>query len=170
MKRRFRLGSLRNACLRGLVVRRVVCILGLLCFLLLESGATADEGAEEADIAVDVPLLASVGNWDEFSPRVSYDCDPCLERPGFKIRAIVHGTKNDPFWRPVTIAMRQVANDMRINLEIRGLASASFDEEQMVRDIETTIEHDNNDSEHVNALVVTIHIKPDLFNVRFDTD
>ena len=45
------------------------------------------------------------------------DCDPCIDRPTYKIRAIVHGTKDDAFWQRVRAASVQSGLDMRIDLE-----------------------------------------------------
>lgn len=84
--------------------------------------------------------------------HVSYDCNPCLERRDFTIRAILHGTKNDPFWGQIVNPMWQIAEDMRVKLEVLGLSSNSFDENQMVSDILGSIDKNSD----VNALLVTI--------------
>lgn len=93
---------------------------------------------------------------DLIPPQVTYDCDPCLERTDFTIRVVLHGTRNDPFWGPVATAMRQVASDMRVNLDLKGLSTMTFDEDQMVQDILETMEQSDDDDDKANALVVSI--------------
>lgn len=51
--------------------------------------------------------------------QVRFDCDPCIERDGYKIRAIVHGSDSDPFWLQIQAAMVQAAKDMKVQLSMQ---------------------------------------------------
>ena len=44
-------------------------------------------------------------------------CDPCIERPDYTVKVIVHGTTDDRFWTRVLLASEQAAKDMRIQLD-----------------------------------------------------
>mmetsp|Transcript_23821 Transcript_23821/g.51477 ORF Transcript_23821/g.51477 Transcript_23821/m.51477 type:complete len:378 (+) Transcript_23821:141-1274(+) len=68
------------------------------------------------------------------APLIAFDCSGgCLERKNFAIKAIVHGTKTDPFWQQVQAASQQAANDMNVNLEFQ--LYDTFDTSQMASDI-----------------------------------
>ena len=45
------------------------------------------------------------------------NCDPCIERPTYRIQAIVHGTSDDKFWQRMRSSSIQAANDMRVELD-----------------------------------------------------
>ena len=45
------------------------------------------------------------------------DCDPCIERPDYRIKVIVHGISNDKFWQRVRTSSMQAALDMRVKLD-----------------------------------------------------
>ena len=60
-------------------------------------------------------------------------CDPCIDRPAYALRAIVHGTASDPFWRGLRAAAVQSARDLRIGLDFP--LSDAFDPDRMARDI-----------------------------------
>ena len=44
-------------------------------------------------------------------------CDPCIERPEYTVKAIVHGTTDDRFWTRVKLSSQQAAKDMRVKLD-----------------------------------------------------
>ena len=67
------------------------------------------------------------------SADVSLQCNPCIDRPTYKIHAIVHGTKSSGFWQQVRKAAVQAASDMRVDFTM-NLYDA-FDDEIMARDI-----------------------------------
>ena len=48
---------------------------------------------------------------------VELDCDPCIDRPAYRIQAIVHGTSRDKFWQRVRASALQAALDMRVELD-----------------------------------------------------
>ena len=45
------------------------------------------------------------------------DCDPCINRPTYRIKVIVHGTSRDRFWQRIRASSIQAGKDMRVNLE-----------------------------------------------------
>ena len=45
------------------------------------------------------------------------NCDPCIERPLYRIRAIVHGTSDDVFWQRLRASSIQAGKDMQVELE-----------------------------------------------------
>jgi ABC-type sugar transport system substrate-binding protein len=63
----------------------------------------------------------------------SLNCDPCIDRPSYTIKAITHGTKTSGFWKHVRAAAIQAAIDMRVNLEFD--LHDTYDPEQMAADI-----------------------------------
>lgn len=72
-------------------------------------------------------------NAQQTTPPLELDCDPCIDRPTYTVRAIVHGTKIDAFWQRVRAASIQSGKDMRINLEFE--LYETFDPQQMATDI-----------------------------------
>lgn len=79
-------------------------------------------------------------------------CDPCIERPNYYIRAIVHGTANGVFWRQVRAAALQAASDLRIHFDMH--LYESFDVDQMANDILQAVQAPN--QFRPDALIVTI--------------
>jgi simple sugar transport system substrate-binding protein len=75
-------------------------------------------------------LLIVLG--DAATLKEPFDCDPCIDRPSYLIRAIVHGTKS-AFWEQVRNAAFQAAADMRVNFQME--LYDTFDEEKMAQDI-----------------------------------
>jgi simple sugar transport system substrate-binding protein len=63
----------------------------------------------------------------------SLDCDPCIERKNYKIRAIYHGDTADPFWQQVSAAAIQAAENMGVELEVT--LYEEFSPEKMAQDI-----------------------------------
>lgn len=45
------------------------------------------------------------------------DCDPCIERPDYSVKVIVHGIASDKFWQRMRVSSRQAALDMRVKLD-----------------------------------------------------
>lgn len=89
-------------------------------------------------------------------PPLHLDCDPCIRRPDFVVKAIVHGTKDDIFWVLSQAAMQQAALDMNVQLEL-DLYDV-FDPVQMANDIAATTTRiiTNEGEERLDALIVTI--------------
>lgn len=52
-----------------------------------------------------------------FAKAIMLDCDPCIDREAYQIRAIVHGSKTETFWQQVQSAALQAGRDMRVQLE-----------------------------------------------------
>ncbi|CAB9527689.1 Periplasmic binding proteins and sugar binding domain of LacI family [Seminavis robusta] len=50
--------------------------------------------------------------------QVEFNCDPCIERSGTSIQAIVHGASDDTFWMQVQAAMKQSASDMNVEFSL----------------------------------------------------
>ena len=49
------------------------------------------------------------------------DCSGgCIDRSKFRIRSIVHGTKDDPFWQRVQASAVQAGKDMGIDFQVRA--------------------------------------------------
>ena len=52
-----------------------------------------------------------------FSAGSDLNCDPCIDRPTYRIQAIVHGTSDDRFWQRLRASSIQAAEDMRVDLD-----------------------------------------------------
>ena len=76
------------------------------------------------------------------------DCDPCIERKNYKIRAIYHGNSADLFWQQVSAAATQAAENMGVELEVT--LYDEFDPEKMAQDITQVI------ANPPDALIVSI--------------
>ena len=91
--------------------------------------------------------------------EIKLDCTPCIFRPDYKLSAIFHGTRYDPFWKQISQAAMQVAQDMKVQLDIR--LYDSFDPDLMANDILSVLEtlNDRNNAptdKTPDALIVTI--------------
>lgn len=64
---------------------------------------------------------------------VQPQCDPCVNRTAYTIRAIVHGISTDTFWIQIREAALQSARDMRVNLQFD--LYETYDAERMAKDI-----------------------------------
>ena len=49
--------------------------------------------------------------------NVELNCDPCINRQTYRIKAIVHGTSRDKFWQRIRASAVQAAKDMRVELD-----------------------------------------------------
>jgi len=78
------------------------------------------------------------------------NCDPCINRPLYRIRAIVHGTSDDMFWQRLRASSIQAANDMRVHLDFT--LYDEYDPESMAIDIESV----STGPSPPDALIVTI--------------
>lgn len=65
-----------------------------------------------------------------------FDCDPCIDRKTYNVRAIVHGERNDPFWEELLEAAEQSGVDMGVNFDMT--LYDSFQSDIMASDIEAT--------------------------------
>ena len=83
-------------------------------------------------------------------PATALNCIPCINRPSYTLRAIVHGQTNDPFWTKLASTARQSAQDLRIGLELELYPPNEYSEERMAADIRSV------DRETADALIVTI--------------
>mmetsp|Transcript_7169 Transcript_7169/g.17470 ORF Transcript_7169/g.17470 Transcript_7169/m.17470 type:complete len:1075 (-) Transcript_7169:74-3298(-) len=68
------------------------------------------------------------------SHEIDFNCDPCIDRPSYRIRAIVHGTNDDMFWQRLRASSIQAAKDMRVQLDFD--LYDEYNPELMARDIE----------------------------------
>ena len=129
--------------LRLLLLRVLAtCILGPTSFLRLSTAAAA----------------AAV------APAANLSCDPCIDRPSYSLRAIVHGTSDDAFWLRMRAASVQAARDMRIQLDFE--LYETFDPDRMAGDIleaaaagagaENAMDAGDRKDNRPDALVVTI--------------
>ena len=94
------------------------------------------------------------------APAASLSCDPCIDRPSYNLRAIVHGTSDDAFWLRMRAASVQAAKDMRIGLDFE--LYETFDPDRMAGDILEAAAaaagstNGGNGNNRPDALVVTI--------------
>eukprot|EP00581_Thalassiosira_minuscula_P000903 CAMPEP_0183744890 /NCGR_PEP_ID=MMETSP0737-20130205/65954_1 /TAXON_ID=385413 /ORGANISM="Thalassiosira miniscula, Strain CCMP1093" /LENGTH=1105 /DNA_ID=CAMNT_0025980543 /DNA_START=60 /DNA_END=3377 /DNA_ORIENTATION=- len=86
---------------------------------------------------------------------VNLSCEPCIHRQNYTIRAIVHGTSDDEFWKKLAASASQSAIDMRVNLNIQLYPPEGYSEKKMATDIRNAAASNNGDG-RVDALVVTI--------------
>ena len=108
--------------------------------------------------------------------NVELNCDPCINRQTYRIKAIVHGTSRDKFWQRIRASAVQAAKDMRVELDFDlygkfylsndsrslsgnhlsrralSLYSDDFDPEVMAKDIEAA----SIDPSGPDALIITI--------------
>ena len=67
-----------------------------------------------------LPLLFAAAACAADPPLISFDCSAgCLDRSNYSIKAIVHGTSDDPFWQHVQSAAMQAAADMNVELDMQ---------------------------------------------------
>lgn len=83
------------------------------------------------------------------SQAITFDCDPCIARNEYTLKAILHGTSDDDFWLQVQSAMRQAATDMGVILDIE--LRRTFNSYQMAQEIDAASRNPDFD-----ALIVTI--------------
>ena len=88
------------------------------------------------------------------SPTIQLSCEPCIDRRSYTLRAILHGSSDDPFWQKLAASARQSAIDMRVNLDLQLYEPGVYTEDKMAADIKAVV--DSESSGNVNALIVTI--------------
>jgi len=120
----------------------------LFFFLLLLANTALQVNADTA-LQMNKPLLPSDLS---MTYPLHLNCDPCIRRNDFRVRAILHGTYADPFWQSTTLAMEQAARDFRIQLEIT--LYDEYDPAQMARDIQSLLAADK--QKLPDGLIVTI--------------
>ena len=49
--------------------------------------------------------------------EMDLNCDPCIDRPTYRIQVIVHGTSDDKFWQRTRASSIQAGKDMRVDLD-----------------------------------------------------
>lgn len=62
-------------------------------------------------------LLANIAAGFATGEGADLMCEPCIERPDYTVKAIVHGTTDDRFWTRVKLSSEQAAKDMRVGLD-----------------------------------------------------
>jgi len=85
--------------------------------------------ASYAALIFELAAVLVAGQGDELK------CDPCIDRPTYRIRAIVHGTSDDMFWQRMRASSIQAGNDMRVQLDFE--LYDEYDPDLMAGDIET---------------------------------
>ena len=83
---------------------------------------------------------------------VQLNCNPCIDRTSYKLKAILHGSTDDQFWQKLNASAHQSALDMRVNLELQLYEPGDYNEDRMARDIKSMLDSDN----IPDALIVTI--------------
>lgn len=94
--------------------------------------------------------------------NVTVDCDPCIRRDQYLLKAIVHGTQDDAFWKVVISAMHQAARDTGLALEVELLEE--YSPPQMAQEIRRAAS-----SGDYHALIVTLPSAEVHEAVRFAT-
>ena len=103
------------------------------------------------------------------STSIELNCNPCIDRTSYTIRAIFHGTSNDEYWTKLAASARQAALDMRINLQLELYDVNEYSDERMANDIRSTVTSVN-EEEKIDALIVTIPSQSVANAVRFVAD
>jgi simple sugar transport system substrate-binding protein len=93
---------------------------------------------------------------------IYFDCEPCIDRKNFTIQAIVHGTKDDPFWQQIQAAMVQTSRDLGVDFKME--LRESYNPREMAQEILDVIRYEIDDSPHghthdvkqIDGLIVTI--------------
>lgn len=123
--------------MRMAVLKNTKTFVALLSRLLLLSAAAVDVSAQTTP------------------PVVRYMCDNCIDRSKYTVRAIVHGTKDDPYWQQLQASAVQAAKDMQVGLEMTlydPQSSAEAIATQMAEDIQAAIDA----NPRPNGLIVSI--------------
>jgi len=85
----------------------------------------------------------------------SVNCDPCINRRAYVLKAILHGTSDDAFWSKLSASARQSALEMRIHLDLELYPPGGFSDEGMARDIRRAADS-KSESDKIDGLIVTI--------------
>ena len=54
---------------------------------------------------------------DNDDENILLSCDPCVDRPSYRVQVIVHGTSNEPMWQRIRASSIQAGKDMRVQLD-----------------------------------------------------
>lgn len=95
-------------------------------------------------------LLATVGFGQA---QVRFECDPCVERSGYKIQAITHGSDKNVHDQQVHAAMMQAAQDMKVQFGLTTLGDDASDPQTTYANMALNIKEA---AKTADALVVTI--------------
>ena len=113
------------------------------------------------------------------SSTIQLNCNPCIDRSSYTIRAIFHGTTNDEYWTKLAASAEQAALDMRINLILELYNPREYSDERMANDIRSSasisgiiddVEDGSISSSRIDALIVTIPSQTVANAVRFVAD
>ena len=104
-------------------------------------------------VIVFISATSSEAN-DAIGVDVSLNCDPCIQRAEYKIQAIYHGVRTDPFWLQVEASAKQMARDLNIRLNVK--LYDEFDPNQMAQDIRNVMNLPMKSASRPDALIVTI--------------
>jgi ABC-type sugar transport system substrate-binding protein len=95
-------------------------------------------------------MLASSAFFGVVANGQRLDCEPCIERSKYRIQAIYHGDKQDPFWKPVEAAAIQAGKVLGVDLEVT--LYDDFSPSRMADDIRIAAQSKN----PPDALIVTL--------------
>jgi ABC-type sugar transport system substrate-binding protein len=98
-----------------------------------------------------VLLFSSSSSFLVLAQNLKLDCDPCIERANYNIKAITHGLSDELFWQKNKASMIEASKDMGVNF-VMDLYD-TFDSETMAADIRAAADGS------VDALIVTIPSK-----------
>ena len=56
---------------------------------------------------------------DDDDKNILLSCDPCVDRPSYRVQVIVHGTSNEPMWQRIRASSIQAGKDMRVQLDFK---------------------------------------------------
>jgi simple sugar transport system substrate-binding protein len=88
-------------------------------------------------------------------------CDPCIDRSKLVMHAVVHGTRDDPFWQKSLGAMKQAAKDMGFaNTFYMELYEEGYSSTEMASTIRNLIKYSANGEsasvKQIDGLIVSI--------------
>ena len=61
--------------------------------------------------------IITINNDDDDDDDKNLSCDPCVDRPSYRVQVIVHGTSNEPMWQRIRASSIQAGKDMRVQLD-----------------------------------------------------
>ena len=126
----------RHCCYASLLASQLLFFLTLCCNPAGGAVFTDQDMDFYNPASLNKPDAGVTANAPLMRPRY-LDCDPCIRRSDFVVKAIVHGRKDSKYWRTVETSMQQAAHDMNIQLELE--LYESFDPIVMANDIQAAV-------------------------------
>jgi hypothetical protein len=54
---------------------------------------------------------------DNYNYNYVLSCDPCVDRPSYRVQVIEHGASNESMWQRIRASSIQAGKDMRVQLD-----------------------------------------------------